>query len=143
MRKALRIVGILLLVIVAGGAMFVGARQNLTFDAPFPAVTASRDSAVIERGHYIVRTLAPCASCHGDPAQRDASMKGDEVPLSGGVVFDIPPGKFYPRNLTPDSTTGLGGVSDGAVARALRFGVGHDGRALLPFMEFQGLADDD
>src|SRR5262249_48537027 len=28
-------------------------------------------------------------------------------------------------------------------ARALRHGVGHDGRALLPFMEMQGLADDD
>jgi mono/diheme cytochrome c family protein len=34
-------------------------------------------------------------------------------------------------------------VSDGAIARALRYGVGHDGRALLPFMEMQGLSDDD
>jgi len=65
------------------------------------------------------------------------------VPLVGGFVFDIPPGKFYTRNLTPDSATGLGNVSDKAIARALRYGVGHDGRALLPFMEMQGLADDD
>lgn len=143
MRKVLRIVGILLLVLLASGAAFVGMRQNLTFDVPLPAVTASHDSAVIERGRYIVRTLAPCAGCHGDPAQREAVLRGDDVPLSGGVVFDIPPGKFYTRNLTPDSATGLGGVPDGAIARALRFGVGHDGRALLPFMEWQGLADDD
>src|SRR6185436_5366486 len=54
-----------------------------------------------------------------------------------------PPGRFYTRNLTADSATGLGKVSDKAIARAIRFGVGHDGRALLPFMEMQGLADDD
>ena len=58
-------------------------------------------------------------------------------------MFDIPPGQFYSRNLTPDAETGLGNVSDRAIARALRHGVGHDGRALLPFMEMQGLSDDD
>lgn len=143
MRKALRIVGILLLVLVASGAVFVTMRQGLTFDAPFPAVAASTDSAVIARGRYIVRDLAPCASCHSDPRQSAAVMRGDEVPLSGGFSFEIPPGTFYTRNLTPDSATGLGAVSDGAIARALRHGVGHDGRALLPFMEMQGLSDDD
>src|SRR5262249_19118179 len=42
-----------------------------------------------------------------------------------------------------DKETGLGSVGDSAIARALRFGVGHDGRALLPFMEMQGLSDED
>jgi len=142
-RKVLLIVGAMLLVVVAGGAVFVATRQNLHFDPPYPNVTASSDPAVIERGHYIVRDAAPCAACHGDPSQRDAYKTGADVPLVGGFVFDIPPGKFYTRNLTPDSATGLGGVSDKAIARALRYGVGHDGRALLPFMEMQGLADDD
>src|SRR4029078_6733414 len=143
MRKALLVIGCVLLVVIAGGAVFVGARQHLTFDAPYPDVVASTDSAIVERGHYIVRNLAPCASCHGDPNQRAANLQGDEVALVGGYEFAIPPGKFYTRNLTPDSATGLGGVSDKAIARALRYGVGHDGRALLPFMEMQGLADDD
>jgi len=123
--------------------VFVGARQNLKFDPPYPEVTASTDSAIVDRGHYLVRVIAPCAGCHGDPKQLAANMSGVEVPLVGGFVFDIPPGTFYTRNLTPDSATGLGLVSDKAIARALRFGVGHDGRALLPFMEMQGLADDD
>jgi hypothetical protein len=78
-----------------------------------------------------------------NPAQRDAYLEGSDVPLSGGYLFDIPPGEFYTRNLTADPETGLGNVPDGAIARALRLGVGHDGRALLPFMEMQGLADDD
>ncbi len=142
-RRILLVIGSLLLVIVAAGAVFVGSRQHLTFDPTYPDVIASKDSAVIERGHYLVRTVAGCAACHGDPKQRAAYASGSETPLVGGFVFDIPPGKFYTRNLTPDSATGLGLVSDKAIARALRFGVGHDGRALLPFMEMQGLSDDD
>jgi mono/diheme cytochrome c family protein len=143
MRRILLVIGVVLLVVVAGGAAFIASRQHLTFDAPYPEVTASSDPAVIERGRYIVRDVAPCAACHGDPAQRAAYAKGADVPLIGGFVFDIPPGKFYPRNLTPDTATGLGNVPDRAIARALRYGVGHDGRALLPFMEMQGLSDDD
>ena len=144
MRKALRVIGAGLLILLLAAAVFVGTRQNLNFnEQQYPDVTASTDSAVIERGHYVVRSLAPCAGCHGDPAQGAANADGVEVPLSGGFVFDIPPGKIYARNLTSDSATGLGAVSDKAIARALRYGVGHDGRALLPFMEMQGLADDD
>jgi len=142
-RRIALYVGALLLAAVVGGGIFVGTRQHLTFDAPFPAVTASSDSAVIERGRYIVREVGPCASCHGDPTQRAAYLAGEDVPLSGGFVFDIPPGQFYAGNLTPDSATGLGAVPDAAIARALRHGVGYDGRALLPFMEMQGLSDDD
>ena len=143
MRKALLIVGALLSLVIVAATIFVSARQNLRFDPPYPEVVASKDSAIIERGRYIVRDVAPCASCHGDPAQRAAYAKGADVPLIGGFEFAIPPGQFYTRNLTPDSVTGLGGVPDRAIARALRQGVGHDGRALLPFMEMQGLADDD
>jgi mono/diheme cytochrome c family protein len=142
-RKILRWLGIAVLLILVGGAIFVAARQNLRFDAQYPEVTASSDLVVIDRGRYIVRDLAPCAACHGDPAQRPAYFTGADVPLSGGFVFDIPPGQFYALNITPDAATGLGNVSDRAIARALRYGVGHDGRALLPFMEMQGLSDDD
>jgi mono/diheme cytochrome c family protein len=144
LRKILVAIGSVLAILIVGGGIFVSARQNLRFDAtPYPDVAASTDSAVIARGHYIVRVVAPCAGCHGDPSQRAAYVSGADVPLVGGFVFDIPPGQFYTRNLTSDSATGLGSISDKAIARALRFGVGHDGRALLPFMEMQGLADDD
>ncbi len=143
LRKLLLGIGGVLALVIVCGAIFVATRQHLTFDAPYPDVSALKDSAIIGRGRYIVRDVAPCASCHGDPAQREANMKGEDVPLSGGFFFAIPPGTFYARNLTPDSATGLGAVSDRAIARALRYGVGHDGRALLPFMEMQGLSDDD
>jgi mono/diheme cytochrome c family protein len=143
MRKALLVIGGLIVILIVGGAGFVASRQHLTFDAPYPDVAASSDSSIIERGRYIVRDVADCAACHGDPSQREAFANGAEVPLVGGYVFDIPPGQFYARNLTSDAETGLGNVADRAIARALRGGVGHDGRALLPFMEMQGLSDDD
>jgi mono/diheme cytochrome c family protein len=139
----LLVVGGVLVVVAGAGAVFVASRQNLRFDAPYPDVAASSDSSIVARGHYIVRDVAPCAACHGDPSQRKAWANGTDVPLIGGFVFDIPPGQFYTRNLTPDAETGLGNVKDRAIARALRYGVGHDGRALLPFMEMQGLSDDD
>jgi mono/diheme cytochrome c family protein len=98
---------------------------------------------VIARGHYVVRELASCSGCHGDPEQAKHLHAGEEVALSGGFSFNIPPGRFYPRNITPDAETGIGRFTDGQIARALRYGVGHDGRALLPFMEMQGLSDED
>ncbi len=143
MKKVLAGLGLALVLLVAFVAVYVGSRQHLEFNAPLPAVAASTDPAVIERGRYVVRNLASCASCHGDPKMHEQAVAGVEVPLSGGFEFDIPPGKFYPRNITPDAETGIGRFSDGEIARALRYGVGHDGRALLPFMEMQGLSDED
>ena len=133
----------LVVLVIAAGAVFVASRQHLKFDAPFPPVVASTDTAVIARGHYIVRDVANCTQCHGDPTQHDAIVAGADVPLSGGFTFDIPPGTFHVRNITPDDETGIGRFPDGAIARALRNGIGHDGRALLPFMEMQGLSDED
>jgi mono/diheme cytochrome c family protein len=136
---------LLLIVVLAfvACAVFVASRQNLTFDPPYPPIAASTDSLVLARGHYLVRSVVNCAGCHGDTSRTAQELAGEDIPLSGGYLFDIPPGKIYARNITPDPETGLGNVTPQAIARALRSGVGHDGRALLPFMEMQGLADDD
>lgn len=141
-KKILVTLAAILGIALAALAVIVATRQHLKFDAPYPDVTASADTTVIERGRYVVRDLANCANCHGAPASGTAVADSNK-PLSGGFLFDIPPGKFYARNITPDSLSGLGAVPDRAIARALRYGVGHDGRALLPFMEMQGLSDDD
>jgi mono/diheme cytochrome c family protein len=141
--KILGTLGAAVVVIVLAFVVFVASRQSLKFNPPFPDVTASADSVVIARGHYVVRNVANCAQCHGDTTQVAAALAGADVPLSGGFTWKIPPGEFHARNLTPDGETGIGQFTDGQIARALRFGVGHDGRALLPFMELQGLSDED
>src|SRR5687767_8411664 len=52
-RIALGLSGALALLVV-GLVVAVEVRSRRTFDAPFPAVQASRDPAVIARGEYIV-----------------------------------------------------------------------------------------
>ena len=112
LKKVVLWLAVALGVIVAGFAIFVAMRQHLTFDTPYPAIAASTDPAVIERGRYVVRILANCSECHGDPARRAEAGEGKEIPLSGGFVWNIPPGAIYARNITPDSSSGLGSVSD-------------------------------
>src|SRR5262249_45995367 len=56
------------------------------------------------------------------------------------------PGKIVAPNLTPDRETGAGAWTDDQLARAIREGIGHDGRALFPLMPYQnfrGLSDED
>ena len=55
------------------------------------------------------------------------------------------PGRVFATNLTPDPETGLGAIPDDAVARAIREGVSHDGRALfmMPWRDFRHLSDED
>ncbi|HXU63124.1 MAG TPA: c-type cytochrome [Polyangia bacterium] len=119
------------------------ARQHRTFVAPYPAIAASHDPAVIARGRYLALGPAHCADCHGDPAQRGALAAGREIPLSGGLEFNLPVGKFHVPNITPDVTTGIGRYRDEELARILRHGVHVDGRAVLPFMPFANLSDRD
>jgi len=142
-RKILLTLVALIVIAVAGLAIYVFSRQNLKFDVPYPNVAASTDSAIVERGRYVVRVVGPCSVCHGDTTQAAEMMAGGEVPLTGGYHWTIPPGTIYARNITPDDETGIGRFKDEAIARALRHGVGHDGRALFPFMEMQGLSDED
>jgi len=63
--------------------------------------------------------------------------------LSGGMMFDLPFGKFYTRNLTPDTATGIGRYSDEEIARVIRYGVHSNGEMVLPFMPFQQMTDAD
>ena len=112
-------------------------------DAPYPAITASTDSVLIARGKYLAFGPAHCTSCHSPMDKLEEVDKGLEIPLSGGWELSIPPGTFRAPNLTPDMETGIGKLTDAEVARVLRYSVGHDGRAIFPFMPFQELSDED
>jgi len=134
----------LVIVVIGIGAGTVSVRWKRTFEAPFPAITASTDPAVIERGAYLAYGPAHCAYCHtAGPEQWKRLDAGERVPLSGGFKFPVPFGDFYSRNLTPDKETGIGTRTDGELARVLRHMVHADGRVVLPFMEFQDMSDED
>jgi len=142
MRKFLFWSGCLLLILAAGLYVVILLRQDRRFAAPYPNLHATTDSAVIARGKSLVFDMAHCADCHAPVRSEREVNRGGEVPLSGGRRFDLPLGTIYSKNLTPDET-GIGKMTDPEIARALRYGVGADGRALFDFMPFHHTSDED
>ena len=132
-----------LIVLILVLVVYVFAAWDKDFDAPYPDIHASQDSAIIARGKYLVFGPAHCATCHVPMDKLSAVDAGEEMPLSGGWELDIPPGIVRAPNLTPDMETGIGKLSDGQIARALRFSVNRHNKLMFPFMPFQEISDAD
>jgi len=141
--KFLKWAGIGILVIIIGFVIFVNARANRTYDAPYPEITASLDSSLIARGEALVNGPAHCADCHAPISEHPRLNAGEKVPMSGGFDFVIPPGIIHAPNITPDVETGIGSFTDQEIARALRYGVKRNGQPLVDFMPFYDLSDRD
>jgi hypothetical protein len=114
------------------------------------AVKAPSTPEAIERGRYLTHHVAGCVGCHSDV---DVSKPGEPI-IEGRTgagrdfgEFEGFPARLRARNLTPDKETGIGAVSDGEMLRAMREGIGFDGRALFPMMPYQtyakALSDED
>ena len=106
----------------------------------------------LARGKYLVEGLVQCPFCHSDndftqrPARPKPGMKG------GGAVIpneeeELPePNRLVAPNITSDPDYGAGKWKDADFVRALRQGIGHDGRTLFPMMPypyFRSLSDED
>jgi hypothetical protein len=65
-------------------------RQSLKYSAPYPEIKASKDTAIIARGKHLVYSSAHCIDCHSRSNSDSLLKLGLEVPLSGGVMFDLP-----------------------------------------------------
>src|SRR5664279_1595828 len=63
----------------------------------------------------------------------------------GRALFISDSVHIYAPNITPDKDTGAGTWTDDMFARALRDGIGHNGRALIamPYWVFNSLSDED
>ncbi|HEV8270556.1 MAG TPA: hypothetical protein VGQ04_04580 [Chitinophagaceae bacterium] len=142
-KKILKWTGITILSIVVIFVVLVFSMQNKKFDAPFPNLQASNDSATIARGKYLAYGPAHCSGCHTPAADQEKVKNGEEIAFKGGLEFALPIGKLYSKNITPDDETGIGKVPDSVLARSLRYGVARDGRALFDFMPFHNLSDED
>lgn len=149
--KWLKPIGIVVVVVLvlAGGA---GAVMELRSPKARPIDAAKKFEATPERlarGKYIVESQTHCLFCHSD---HDWGTHGAPVlPGMTGAGWDIPyaenkmPGRVFAPNITPDPETGIGALPDDAIARAIREGVGHDGRALfmMPSNHFRSLSDEE
>jgi len=142
--KILKWTGIVLVVFFAGLFIFVQLTWDKKIDAPYPDIKASTDSAVIARGKYLAEGPAHCMSCHVPmDIVKDVSY-GKLFPLSGGWEESIPGfGTFRAPNLTPDEETGIGKRTDAELARSIRYMVRADSKPMIPFMNYQGMSDED
>jgi nicotinate dehydrogenase subunit B len=121
---------------VAGAALVGGLmsttvgwswHQEIPSAVPIPADAFS--AATLARGKALF-ALGNCTACHTAPGG---------VPNAGGRPIATPFGTIYSTNLTPDAT-GLGGWGYEAFARAMREGIGRDGRHLYPAFPYTSFA---
>jgi mono/diheme cytochrome c family protein len=143
MKKILQSVLIAIVLLIVAVVGFVSVSWNKNYDAPTPDIKASTDPEVIARGEYLAFGPAHCAHCHVPLEKIMEVEKGAKIPLSGGWELKIPLGTFRAPNITPDEETGIGNISDGEIARALRYSVSHNNKFLMPFMPFQEMSDED
>ena len=107
-------------------------------------VVFERTPERIARGSYLAWGPPHCVRCHSelDPDQPGGHPKPGRE-LAG--IKSANGGRVAP-NLTPDPETGAGNWTDEQLVRAIREGVGHDGRqitAFMPWNAFSALSDED
>jgi mono/diheme cytochrome c family protein len=110
-----------------------------------PSITGApaRDDTV-SQGRYLVESVAICFECH---SERDFSKPGWPIPPgrvgSGRVLWGKGADQVVAPNISPDKVTGIGDWTDDEITRAIREGVGRDGRLLnpeMPYRYFSGLS---
>jgi mono/diheme cytochrome c family protein len=132
-----------LLTVTVGWRPVLGARSRALKDRHFEP-TPER----VERGKYLVNGVLGCFACH---SQQSVEPQPGVAPVlthqgAGRVVISQNGFLVAANNITPDSETGSGSWSDDQFARAIREGIGHDGRALFPMMPYENyryLSDED
>ena len=138
MRKLFKWIGIILasllgLLIATASVLYLigGAKLSKKYDVPVETISIPSDPTALSRGEHLA-VIFLCTRCHSED-------------LSGQVYFEAPGLLNIP---TPNLTSGAGGIgsfyTDQDWVRALRHGVGHDGRALFFMLKANNdLGDED
>jgi len=141
MRKILKWVGIIVgvviaLVVVAALVVGLNGYVKLTNSQAYKftqSFTAPTSAAAVARGQYLVNSVVGCFGCHGQGGK-------------GAIFINAQPIGLL---VAPNLTRGQGGVggqmTDADWNRAIRHGLGHDGRVLMimPADNFAHLSDAD
>ncbi len=108
------------------------------------APVAAQDTALVDRGRYLVEGIVACGNCHTQKGP-DGDLPG--MAMAGGMVIEEP-GLFRAvvPNITPDAETGIGRWTDAQLALAIREGRRPDGSIIgppMPIELYRGIADRD
>jgi len=125
---------------VAGASLLAA----VLFQWVMVADAGARNQPRLERGRYLMNSVAACGNCH-TPRGPDGAPLADRE-LSGGPPVKEQPFDAYPSNITSDKETGVGKWTDAQLKRAIREGVRPDGSLIgppMPFGFYRGLSDDD
>lgn len=119
-----------------------GARKT----QPSSKFKFERTQARYERGRYLVENVVGCFDCHSQMDWKTGQPRPGTQGGGGQVEDDTLPFKVWAPNISPDPEAGAGKWDDEVFERALRQGIGSDGRMLFPFMPYEKLrhmADED
>lgn len=138
----------LVVVALAGAILSVGytVRKD-RMRKPAKTLTFERTPERLARGRYIVEGPAHCFQCHSEVDYTKPGAQAKPGKKGAGAVF-VEEGMEWlvAPNITPDVETGAGSWTDEQLARAIREGIGHDGRRLfpvMPYMNFRNMSDED
>jgi cytochrome c553 len=155
-------------------ALFSIACTLVAGGPPTPPKSSGSNQAMIARGKYLT-TICACNDCHtpkiftkmgmelDTTRMLSGHMENDTLPaIPAGVIapggwgaltnghltgWAGPWGKSFARNLTPDTTTGLGSWTEAIFIKAIRTGKDMgEGRPILPPMPwemYRTMTDDD
>lgn len=146
MKKIAIALAAVLAAVCGAGYAIVSTKQPKS--VPAPSIQVAMTAERVARGKYLYH-LADCDGCH---SQRDFTrFAGPVVDGGKGSGVEFPkemglPGRIIASNITPDRETGLGQWTDGERIRAIRDGIGRDGRALFPMMpygNYRRMSDED
>lgn len=125
-----------------GWRPIIGPRRRALSERRFEA-TPPR----LARGKYLVDSVTGCLGCHSEADLTRPGAPPIESKLGAGARWtDAEMPWLVAPNITPDKETGAGTWTDDVFARAIREGVGHDGRALFPIMpytSYRTMSDED
>ena len=126
--------------------------QSATVKSVLEMEPIPRTPERLARGKYLVEGLVQCPFCHSEYDFTQRPPLPVQGKKDGGNVFTheeigLPEGNvIVASNISPDADYGAGKWKDADFVRALRQGIGHDGRTLFPMMPYQyfhSMSDED
>jgi mono/diheme cytochrome c family protein len=136
MRVILRLLVAIIVLLIGSAAAFLLWSRHPEIATIEPPGRSTFHHDAIKKGSQLA-AIGNCDFCH---------TTENALAFAGGRPIPTPFGTIYSTNITPDRDTGIGRWSEAAFRRAMREGVGRDGRHLypaFPYDHFARVNDDD